>query len=160
MIERCPTWGTGPIGTAGDGCHDLVEAIFLGVVTAIVAAATVRAGPERRVTALLGSTLAASSIYHVVFGEGTIADAVAVAEGGNPPHAAVLALVNSRELTVPATTAVVGWWVRTPAAAVAAAAVAISVPLASYDHLPGAVGALAAMDVVGFLCGVWIAAAR
>lgn len=100
-------YGTGPLGSLGDGCHDAVEGTTVAVLTvATVAAvvATVRGGgcawgrPLQRavrVTAL--AVLAMSSAYHIAFGE----------DWADTAPDDFRAAVNTRDHTVPTQTAVI-----------------------------------------------------
>ena len=99
-------YGTGPLGSLGDGCHDALEGLTVAVLTLATAAAVMATwrsggcacGPPLartvRITAL--AVLAMSSLYHIAFGEAWADDA--------PDD--FRAAVNSRDHTVPIQTSV------------------------------------------------------
>lgn len=113
-------YGTGPLGSLGDGCHDAVEGTTVAALTLVTAAALVAAWRNGgcacglplartvRITAL--AILSMSSLYHIVFGEAWADDA--------PDD--FRAAVNSRDHTVPVQTAVITvvWWLGALAAGV------------------------------------------
>lgn len=100
-------YGTGPLGSLGDGCHDAVEGTTVAVLTVVTVAAvvaTVRGGGcacglplarTLRITAL--AVLAMSSAYHIAFGE----------DWADTAPDAFRATVNTRDHTVPVQTAVI-----------------------------------------------------
>lgn len=158
--HRCATYGTGPLGSAGDGCDDTAEYIVLGVLTVAVVGV---AWASRAACVVAGAVLASSSVYHVVFGEGTMAAAVRVAKDDSLGHGIVLAVINTREVTVVLTVALIAWflswvscaWKARIAANVYALLAAIAVPVAA--TLEDAVY-LDMFDWVGVATGAFIMA--
>jgi len=107
----CDNWGKGPIGSLWDYCGegargDVAEGITLSLLSLLVIAAMV-VGP-RDVNTLAGSVLVATSTFHVLYGEG---DMLVVRDMARESweRAAVLALVNTREITVLAVTNIIAW---------------------------------------------------
>ena len=100
-------YGTGPLGSLGDGCHDAAEGTTVAVLTVATAAAVVatyRSGGcacglplarTVRITAL--AVLAMSSAYHIAFGE----------DWSDTAPDGFRAAVNTRDHTVPVQTAVI-----------------------------------------------------
>lgn len=106
---NCDTWGTGPLGTLYDGCGsgstgDHAELATVVVLTILVAL-SVGLSVGRLANRLAGSVLVATSAFHVVWGEGDMNVVTYEADHGDLEHAVVLAAINTREITVTATTA-------------------------------------------------------
>ena len=101
LLEKCETWGSGPIGTLGDGCDDQLEiGVLVGSVVFVAAVLYV----YRSVISFAGALLAATSLYHAIFGEGSLLDVIDNRD--NTGHAIALAAFNTREFTVPMTVGV------------------------------------------------------
>jgi hypothetical protein len=96
LNAECAEYGTGPVGTVSDGCGDTVEYVGLAVLTVTAVAATCV-----RPHAFASVVLFCTSVFHLVWGEGTIETSRHV-ETWN--HVAVLIAFNTREVTVPVTT--------------------------------------------------------
>lgn len=163
---QCDTWGTGPIGTLWDGCGAgaTSDGAELGTAIALAAlvAAAVLLSRGRLTNRLAGSVLAATSAFHVVWGEGDFNVVTHEAEHGDVEHAVVLAVFNTREITVPATTAVltgcVAWFGVAPALTrgllslyTAWAGLCAWAATSSWDH---AAATIAWFDISGVALGV------
>ncbi|MGB0549523.1 MAG: hypothetical protein ACPGR8_10345 [Limisphaerales bacterium] len=158
LLPRCDTWATGPIGTLGDGCNDTAEWAFNGACVVAVFAVV---GATRRLLPAIGAVLACSSLYHVVFGEGTLAEASAVAVSDGAVCGAVLALINTREITLTTQTLVAavlvqmyGSGVEVPAVwAYLCATFTLNLSLAPFDTTATGTGLLLFYDAFGVAIG-------
>ena len=167
----CADWGRGPVGQIGDGCTDIAEGVVVAVLTVWWTWATVKGWNAcATVPAAAGAALAASSLFHVMFGEGDMTTAAAVVTGSGDSdsvaHGIVLALVNTREVTVVATV----WGVSVAVWLFGAPPPWIRIAIAMYSALTAAAAAAAhiefatkvkwyiAYDAVGALLGAAILA--
>ena len=156
LLSKCSGWGTGPIGTAGDGCNDIGEYTFYGASGVILLVLMCLAAPSDRFRVLIGFTLAASSLYHVVYGEGTMSDAIKVAESDSLEHGILLALLNTREVTVLFFAGFVAWWYPSLTSKIYGLLAGVTATLASWDSISIISGILTFADGFGVVTGVYI----
>ena len=157
LLSKCSTWGTGPIGTTGDGCYDIGEYVFHGSSLAILILILFLAGPSDRFRVLIGFTLAASSLYHVVYGEGTMRDAIKVAESDSLEHGILLALVNTREITVLFFAGFVAWWYPSIISKTYGLLAGVTAAMTSWDSISTVSGIIIFADAFGVVTGVYVA---
>lgn len=158
LLAKCATWGAGPVGTIGDGCDDTLEYSFAGGSVAVILGVTFLLAPKaQRVRVFCGLVLAIYALHRLVFGEGTLKQAVSVAEQHSMEKGVAHALLNSREVTVTLVAIAVAylypWWATKTNAMLAG----IAGVLTSWEELSTVMGVIAFTDAFSVFAGLFTA---
>ena len=100
----CTTWGTGPLGTLGDGCADDNAEWATATLLTLTCVAVISRGAGPVANRVAGALLSATCGYRVLFGIGDVEVAVDAGVEGNILHGVVLGIFSTREFTVLALT--------------------------------------------------------